>query len=123
MRIPSVSEMQAILDMAQEDHASAWTDGRIVTVDVQEKQTHRMRLMRNGGHPEDGRQGWDRMEFDRVTSPDVLQDLLRRAELAFWRVWSQTATSAVLYKPSGARAPWGESIDMNDEQMVVSICG
>jgi hypothetical protein len=114
----SDSEFRAVFDLA-----SRWTDGRNVGVDCKERPTHRLITMVNGGHPADGRQGWDLMEIDRITSEAERDRLVRAAKSRHWAVHSAEADKVTFYKPTGAKAAWNETEEFEAEQLMEAAIG
>lgn len=112
------SEFRAVLDLA-----SRWTDRRTVGVDCKERPTHRLITMVNGGHPVDGRQGWDLMEIDRITSVAERDRLALAAESKYWAIHSKSEDRIVLYKPTGAQAPWGEDGEAQTDRLIALSMG
>lgn len=112
------SEFRAVLDLA-----SRWTDGREVGVDCKERPTHRLITMVNGGHPADGRQGWDLMEIDRITSEAERDRLVLAAQTRHWAVHSTEPDRVVFYKPTGARGPWSDEVEAHAERMLEASFG
>ncbi len=69
---------------------------------------HEIRHYPGFGHPRDLAPGWDVLDVWAHTQAE-LDALIAAAERKFWRVWYrrvQLKHEAVLYKPSGATAPW-----------------
>ena len=68
-------------------------------------------LARGAGHPWDNRPGWDRL-YLHTDSPNRLEQAVAAAERKFWLPWivgtlgEDGPPAAVMYKPSGATAPW-----------------
>ncbi|MDD2741250.1 MAG: hypothetical protein PHV02_03195 [Rhodocyclaceae bacterium] len=68
-------------------------------------------VIRNAGHPWDGRPGFDLLEYqcDSISESEVF---VQAAEAKFWLPWLVHGTcedgtfGGVLYKPSGISAPW-----------------
>jgi hypothetical protein len=100
-----------------------WTDGRKVHLDVHERPGHRMTLLKNGGHPLGGRQGWDRMELDCVRDATEMRRVLEAAAGKFWKVYSKSDTAAILYKPSGASAQWSEELEAELDEVLMGSLG
>jgi len=61
-------------------------------------------------HPWTDEKGWDHLEV-RADSRAELDTLIEAARRKFWEVWICDAEQrmALLYKPSGALAPWEDS--------------
>ncbi|EKD40820.1 MAG: hypothetical protein ACD_74C00157G0005 [uncultured bacterium] len=68
-------------------------------------------VFRNAGHPWDNRKGWDRMYVHATTRPEI-DSFVAKAKHKFWDPWivgeHDGHPAAVLYKPSGAMAPWDD---------------
>jgi len=62
---------------------------------------------RDAGHPWSAAPGWDQMELSAMDHGG-LDALIEQAENRFWRIWINDGQqlNAVMYKPSGATAPW-----------------
>lgn len=69
---------------------------------------------RNVGHPWHGRPGWDLL-IARFESEAQRDQYVAAAARKFWQPWicghaeDTGQPSAVLYKPSGANAPWSDT--------------
>lgn len=69
---------------------------------------------RRAGHPWDGRPGFDLLEVKAETQAE-LDRVVAKATARFWQPWligrdeSDDLPAGVLYKPSGALAPWHDS--------------
>lgn len=114
----SDSEFRAVLDLS-----SRWTDGREVVVDCKERPTHRLITMVNGGHPVDGRPGWDLMEIDRITSDEERNRLVLAAQSRHWAVHSHETGKVIFYKPTGAKSPWNEMEESSMDHLMESAMG
>jgi crotonobetainyl-CoA:carnitine CoA-transferase CaiB-like acyl-CoA transferase len=74
-------------------------------------QTH---LQRNGGHPWDGRQGFDLLHVRAETQVE-LNNYIQRALAKHWATWiagqadESDVPACLLYKPSGARGAWSDT--------------
>lgn len=70
-------------------------------------------VVRDVGHPWDGREGFDILDVTASTE-DELAQFVARAEAKFWHPWligwcAETGLpSGVLYKPCDIRVPWSE---------------
>ena len=68
-------------------------------------------VVRNAGHPWDGRHGWDHLYVEATTEVEMDQ-LVAKAKKRFWDCWLVGVNEAtglpggIMYKPSGARAAW-----------------
>lgn len=74
-------------------------------------------LIRNQGHPWDGRPGFDLLEVTASTEEER-DAFIEKAALKFWCVWiagfhesedGKQVPGAVLYKPCGQARPWGDT--------------
>jgi len=68
-------------------------------------------LVRNGGHPWDGRPGWDLLEIECDDGIETSR-FVRAAKSKFWEPWligvnEETGKhGGLLYKPTGATSHW-----------------
>ena len=75
--------------------------------------TKRTHVMRDAGHPWDGRTGFDSL-FVEADTQGELDQLVCAAEQKFWQPWligTNDVTGrpgGVMYKPSGADRPWSD---------------
>ena len=71
-------------------------------------------VVRDAGHPWDGRPGWDHLYVEATTEAEM-NDLVAKAKMRFWDSWLIGVNEAtglpggIMYKPSGARAPWTDN--------------
>ncbi len=114
----TASEFAAVLALAER-----WGDGRTVGVDAMERPTHRIITMVNGGHPVDGRQGWDLMEIDRITSEAERDRLIRAAQTKLWKAHLAEASKVVFYKPTGVSAPWSDADEAQADALIEGAVG
>ena len=68
-------------------------------------------IFRNAGHPWDNREWWDRMYVHAATDSEIYS-FVAKAKQKFWEAWivgeHDGIPAAVMYKPSGATAPWAD---------------
>lgn len=84
-----------------------YTDSRVISIDLAIVRSAEVCVIRNGGHPEDRRQGWDLMEIESREQAD-LDFAVERAQAKFWKLRSRENGMALLYKPSYAKSAWDE---------------
>ncbi|SCC94034.1 conserved hypothetical protein [Thiomonas sp. X19] len=84
-----------------------YTDNRVISIDLALVRSADICVIRNGGHPEDRRQGWDLMEIE-SQDPEDLDFAIERAKAKFWKLRASAGGRALLYKPSSAKEAWDE---------------
>lgn len=68
-------------------------------------------VVRDAGHPWDGRPGWDHLHIEASTEAEMDAAVLK-AKAKFWQCWligqneKTGVPGGVMYKPSGSKAPW-----------------
>ncbi|OZB47099.1 MAG: hypothetical protein B7X42_07475, partial [Thiomonas sp. 14-66-4] len=84
-----------------------YKDNRVISIDLATAKSAEVCVIRNGGHPDDRRQGWDLMEIESREQAD-LDFAVERAQAKFWKLRSCVDGRALLYKPSCAMEAWDE---------------
>ena len=84
-----------------------YTDNRVISIDLVAVRSAEICVIRNGGHPDDRRQGWDLMEIESREQTD-LDFAVERARGKFWKLRLCADGRALLYKPSCAKEAWDE---------------
>ena len=76
--------------------------------------TTKATVVRNAGHPWDGRSGWDHLYVEASTEAEM-DELVAKAKTRYWDCWligvneSSGCPGGLLYKPSGVRAVWTDN--------------
>ena len=81
-----------------------YTDNRVISIDLAIVRSAEVCVVRNGGHPDDRRQGWDLMEIESREQTD-LDFAVERAQAKFWKLRSRENGRALLYKHPATRQP------------------
>ena len=84
-----------------------YKDNRVISIGLATARSAEVCVIRNGGHPDDRRQGWDLMEIESREQAD-LDFAVERAQAKFWKLRSCADGQALLYKPSCAMEAWDE---------------
>ena len=97
-----------------------YTDKRVISIDLAIARSAEVCVIRNGGHPDDRRQGWDLMEIESREQTD-LDFAVERAQAKFWKLRSCADGRALLYKPSCAKEAWDEDGESRDRSMTKGL--
>lgn len=94
-----------------------YKDSRVISIDLALVRSADICVIRNGGHPEDQRQGWDLMEIE-ARDPADLDFAIERAQAKFWKLRASAGGRALLYKPSSAKEAWDEASEATFDALI-----